>query len=1139
MHNTYPHWLFKKKDELGQLTIYRRDERRRIKRIEYHDGSSEEYTYNDWNQVETHKLPSGAVQHYQYNALHQLVLEYNSANEERKEYSYDGLGRVERMRDPQAILDGAPYTERMEYNGRHQVLKIHYRSTGGSSDPTVTYEYDRYGNRTVTIDELGHRKDFAFDSYRRCTSSIEQIGPAGTGCNGVQTRRWDWIYDRVIEGDTQPTRPVSAHTSKEWRIQIEPEFNNLQHRRATSRTFDANNRMLSEQTGLIQLPNRPLGHLEPPGADAETHRVSYDRNGQKETSTDPLGRVTTYGYNDRNRLERTTEPKPRPDQPNPVTRLEYDVAGNKKKITFPDGKTQRWENHDPFGQARQFFDENNNPTDLIYQWGPMKKLYRVTTHRGKDGGGMEDQPTTFIYDSMGRPTQTQFPDGTTEVTTYELGQLKSFKTRRGQKKIVDLYDARGREEHHYWLKPDLSIDGSTPAVSRLWDDASRMKKIWNSFSIIDYTYDDVGQVRTEGTTVTGTGGPNEVRYCRYPNGDVSQITYPNGSAVVSRNYTARGQLESVGWGSGATSYAYLKDGRVNYQARTNHVETRFEYDGRGMISSVRHKNTDSNHDLAYREYWRNDRDRIVAWKRGTDQYYNGMEDGRGNRYDYDPEGQLTRASYRALTPEGTPSQAMRTDSFVYDQLGNRKGNNHVANRGAWMNIARRDNGLNQYHSWENDHPAPHPQHWGSGIYYDDNFNADWHYPGNGVMMAEGYIVASYNALNQPVAMWTSTYGSDYLWFGHDPLGRCVKRWKGPATAGTAGYTPATYYYYDGWNLAQEGPSASTADRTYVHGGGVDEIVASQVSGVWYNHHYDAQGNCILLSNVGGGLQEQYDYDAFGYPYLYTASGYKLGPVNLHTRFLFTGREWFNDLKVYDYRARMYQPELGRFLQPDPLQFAAGDYNLYRYCHNDPVNKSDPTGLADDTWERQMWLQGGSKLSSAENLERKRLYANGYVTVAQISFAKPAGQSAPTVNDFAGFYNAAKPTFDPIYGKVLKEKTEFFSRIDKNDKTGDRIVGRVTRGLGVGDYDDNVAKGRAERSEINNEGLARGYRVEGYVLGHRYYDPMYMYNDMKRAAQHKWHAIYLTPPMTRARFVPVGMQIIPYDYTRPEPILNSH
>jgi uncharacterized protein RhaS with RHS repeats len=46
---------------------------------------------------------------------------------------------------------------------------------------------------------------------------------------------------------------------------------------------------------------------------------------------------------------------------------------------------------------------------------------------------------------------------------------------------------------------------------------------------------------------------------------------------------------------------------------------------------------------------------------------------------------------------------------------------------------------------------------------------------------------------------------------------------------------------------------------------------------------------------------------------------------------------------------MYQPELGRFLQPDPKQFAAGDYNLYRYCHNDPLNRSDPFGLLEIKW----------------------------------------------------------------------------------------------------------------------------------------------------------------------------------------------
>src|SRR5437016_7382675 len=95
------------------------------------------------------------------------------------------------------------------------------------------------------------------------------------------------------------------------------------------------------------------------------------------------------------------------------------------------------------------------------------------------------------------------------------------------------------------------------------------------------------------------------------------------------------------------------------------------------------------------------------------------------------------------------------------------------------------------------------------------------------------------------------------------------------------------------------------------------------------------------------MMEEYYYDAFGKPHFYSASSgwsWDLGYSEFGNRFLFTGREWLSDLRLYDYRNRMYHPELGRFLQPDPKEFAAGDYNLYRYCHNDPVNKSDPFGL---------------------------------------------------------------------------------------------------------------------------------------------------------------------------------------------------
>jgi RHS repeat-associated protein len=165
-------------------------------------------------------------------------------------------------------------------------------------------------------------------------------------------------------------------------------------------------------------------------------------------------------------------------------------------------------------------------------------------------------------------------------------------------------------------------------------------------------------------------------------------------------------------------------------------------------------------------------------------------------------------------------------------------------------------------------------------------------------------------------------------------------------------------YYDGPNLIQEGPQSSTAEKLYIHGGRLDELVASYRWG-WdlAYYHYDARGHCTLLTNSSGDVREQYDYDAFGFPYFYDAAGNNIGYSLYANRFLFTGREWLSDLKLYDYRARLYNPELGRFMQPDPKEFAAGDYNLYRYCHNDPVNRSDPFGLIDREIDKDLDKKG--------------------------------------------------------------------------------------------------------------------------------------------------------------------------------------
>ncbi|MBF2022221.1 MAG: RHS repeat-associated core domain-containing protein, partial [Hydrococcus sp. C42_A2020_068] len=74
-------------------------------------------------------------------------------------------------------------------------------------------------------------------------------------------------------------------------------------------------------------------------------------------------------------------------------------------------------------------------------------------------------------------------------------------------------------------------------------------------------------------------------------------------------------------------------------------------------------------------------------------------------------------------------------------------------------------------------------------------------------------------------------------------------------------------------------------------------------------------------------------------------GVGLASTAFGNRFLFTGREWLEKARIYDYRNRAYSVELGRFLQTDPIGFDAGDVNLYRYVANDPINALDPLGLA--------------------------------------------------------------------------------------------------------------------------------------------------------------------------------------------------
>jgi RHS repeat-associated protein len=183
----------------------------------------------------------------------------------------------------------------------------------------------------------------------------------------------------------------------------------------------------------------------------------------------------------------------------------------------------------------------------------------------------------------------------------------------------------------------------------------------------------------------------------------------------------------------------------------------------------------------------------------------------------------------------------------------------------------------------------------------------------------------------------SSLGSDspaLYELGYDALGRTVRRtFNGQRT----------YFVYDGARSILEFGGSGTMSASTLYGLGQDEILKRNNNGAGQFLLQDRMGSTVAVTGWKGELLEQYRYDAFGTPTIMAPDGSVLTDSAINNRFLFVGREWVSRFGFYENRARAYHPELGRFMSEDPIGFAAGDTNLYRYCNNDPVNHRDPSG----------------------------------------------------------------------------------------------------------------------------------------------------------------------------------------------------
>ncbi len=200
------------------------------------------------------------------------------------------------------------------------------------------------------------------------------------------------------------------------------------------------------------------------------------------------------------------------------------------------------------------------------------------------------------------------------------------------------------------------------------------------------------------------------------------------------------------------------------------------------------------------------------------------------------------------------------------------------------------------------------------------------YDPNGNLTSDGTFAFAYDPENR---LMTAAKTGTSVAYAYDPLGRRTTK---SVTGGS--YAGTTYFLDSGDDEIAEYDNTGALQRRFVPGDSIDQPIAMvTAAGVKTFFHQDKTGSVIAMSDASGAITEgPYTYDAYGNGAPYSGVPYK-----------YTGRRLDPETGLYYYRARYYSSALGRFLQTDPIGYK-DDLDAYLYVHDDPTDKTDPTGL---------------------------------------------------------------------------------------------------------------------------------------------------------------------------------------------------
>jgi RHS repeat-associated protein len=889
-------------DRTGLITTFAYGVGRNPTRITNHDGTFAEVQYGLLGQALEVTDEKGRTTTFTYdpsgrptsvrdaeNGLRRLV--YDSENLVESidplgritRYEYDAANRRIRTIDP---LNGAMTTI---YDGNGHVLSV--------TDPlnhTTTYAYRDDGMLDTVTDPLNHTLTYQYDAADNQTAvtdanghhttfeydALNRLLRATDHLGGFQL----YTYDDV--GNVQTARDKNGHLTEYNYDALDRRIERIDALDGRSQwTYDAEGFVLtfadetSHVTTYAYNDRHWLASVTDPAGKVQTY--GYDDTGNRTHVTDELNRTTTFQYDGLDRVVTMVEPL------GATTVYTYDAVGNRTSMTDPLLRTTSYE-YDLLNRLVQETDPRNAVTSYTYD--AASNLMSLTDPA--------NNTTTWVYDLVNRLIEERDPLQHSTFFAYDPAGNLIRRTDRNSRVTEYAYDALDRRASERWLTGGIQVR----ELVFSYDAEGNLLTASDPDSAYTFAYDVLDRVSTVSNFGT-PGVPTIVITSGYDAAGRRTSVGDNLGVTVGSNYDSRGLLERRTWQGGGLDAARI-DFRYNDAGQRTELErfsdlssanrigrTTYGYDPQGRENDIVHRDAV---DAVLADY-----DYLFDL---ADQLASETHHGQMTSYTHDEAGQLTAADHALQADE----------SYAYDANGNRTGGGYVT-------------GSNNQ------------------VLSSGTFN--YSYDNAGSLAAKTEIASgnvttfTYDHRNRLTAVVERSSGGAVVQetsFTYDVFDRRIGKsvdldGAGPLAAQTIRFV------YDGEQVWADFDGSGNLVARYLFGDQTDEILARFRPGegiAWYLT--DHLGTVRDLVGSSGELIDHLEYDSFGSVIVETQPAYG-------DRFKFTGRELDPETGLYYYRARFFDPALGRFVSQDPIGFIAGDPNLYRYVHNSPLTATDPTG----------------------------------------------------------------------------------------------------------------------------------------------------------------------------------------------------